>query len=519
MKKKSFIILSQSIILFIFLLSSAFSQINLDWAKYYHSDGTPSEEAKSFCYDNSGNVYVAGSGTSVYDKIIKYNPDGNLEWDLYFSNGTPNKIIYNGLDKFFVSGSNGLLKLDPQGNMVLVKSGNFVDVAMGQDNFIYAVSSASNQIITDKYTLDGTQVWSKIKLHSQPGGSFYALRFFQGVGNKINVFGRYNYVTLGFLITGTTYTSYDTLGNLLADGNILVGSSKEIRDNFSNNNYFTGNNLQSIWQSEIVVWKISSDNSILDTIRYNGPGNSRDDPNDIITDTFGNVFVACRSWGVAVNYDFVILKYNTDGNLIWEYRYNGSENSYDSAEKIKLDNSGNIYATGIVTLNSHGIQIYTVKLSPDGQLLWSDKFSRYNSITDSNYVSDLQIDNSNNIYLCGKSRDSVSRKYDFLTVKYSQPTSIINKSEILNKDYYIIENYPNPFNPETKIKFDLPGKSDVSIDIFSSDGKKILELVNSAFSAGVHTVVWNAQSFPSGIYFISFKTDKFKEVKKAILIK
>lgn len=519
MKKKSFIILSTAVIPFFFLLSSAFSQINLDWAKYYHSDGTPNEEAKSFCYDSSGNVYVAGSGTSVYDKIIKYDPNGNLEWDLYFSNGTPTKIIYNGLDNFFVSGSNGLLKLDPQGNSVIVKSGNFVDVLKGQDNFIYAVSSVSNQIITDKYNLEGSQMWTKIKLHSQPSGSFYALRFFQGAGNKINVFGYYSYVFLGFLSTGTTYTTYDSLGGLLYDGKILVGSSKEIRDNYSNNNYFIGYSEQSIWQSEIFIWKINSGNGILDTIRYNGPGNSRDEPYDIATDDLGNVYVACKSWGVSVNYDFVILKYNSDGNLIWEYRYNGSENGYDAAEKIKLDNSGNIYASGTVTLNSHGIQIYTVKLSPEGQLLWSDKFSRYNSLKDSNYVKDLLIDNTNNIYLCGKSRDSVSRKYDFLTVKYSQPTSVVNNNEIMNKDFYLLENYPNPFNPETKIKFNLPGKSNVKINIFSSDGKSILELLNSDYSAGVHTVVWNAQGLPTGIYFISFRAGNFKEIRKAVLIK
>jgi hypothetical protein len=82
MKKKSFKILSPAIILFTFLLSSAFSQINLEWAKYYQSGGTPSdEEAISLCSDNGMNVYVAGSGSGNVYKIFMYSPDGNFVWD------------------------------------------------------------------------------------------------------------------------------------------------------------------------------------------------------------------------------------------------------------------------------------------------------------------------------------------------------------------------------------------------------------------------------------------------------
>ncbi len=162
---------------------------------------------------------------------------------------------------------------------------------------------------------------------------------------------------------------------------------------------------------------------------------------------------------MAVDYDFVVLKYNSNLELQWEYRFNGSENSFDSADKIKLDNSGNVYASGITKINLRGTNIYTVKLSPEGQLLWSDKFNRDNSPTDTNYINDLQLDNYGNIYVCGKSRNSSTQRYDYLVLKYSNPTSITNNSEILNKKYYLLQNYPNPFNPKQKLFLVYPIKA------------------------------------------------------------
>jgi len=170
-------------------------------------------------------------------------------------------------------------------------------------------------------------------------------------------------------------------------------------------------------------------------------------------------------------------------------------------------------------MSLRGINIYTVQLSPDGQLLWSDKFNRDNSPTDTNYINDLQLDNYGNIYVCGKSRNSSTQRYDYLVLKYSNPTSITNNSEILNKQFYLLQNYPNPFNPETKISFRLPDRADVKINVFDSKGKKLVELVNSSYPRGEHTVLWNALNFPSGVYFISLESGRFRDIRKAVLIK
>ena len=85
--------------------------------------------------------------------------------------------------------------------------------------------------------------------------------------------------------------------------------------------------------------------------------------------------------------------------------------------------------------------------------------------------------------------------------------------------YSLEQNFPNPFNPVTRIKFSLPERSNVKLNIYNSLGEKVEELVNADFDAGYHKLEWNASTFASGIYIYELRTDKFVAVKKMILLK
>ncbi|MCX6165153.1 MAG: T9SS type A sorting domain-containing protein, partial [Ignavibacteriae bacterium] len=79
--------------------------------------------------------------------------------------------------------------------------------------------------------------------------------------------------------------------------------------------------------------------------------------------------------------------------------------------------------------------------------------------------------------------------------------------------------YPNPFNPVTKIKFDLPKISDVIVKIYDVTGREIAKLINSKLQAGKYELTWNASQFSSGLYFIRIETNTFSDTKKMVLIK
>ncbi|MFA5012005.1 MAG: T9SS type A sorting domain-containing protein [Ignavibacteria bacterium] len=92
------------------------------------------------------------------------------------------------------------------------------------------------------------------------------------------------------------------------------------------------------------------------------------------------------------------------------------------------------------------------------------------------------------------------------------------KGKIPNS-FSLSQNFPNPFNPTTKIKFDVPKASSVKITIFDMLGKEISILVNGKLNAGSYSVDWNANDYPSGVYFYRMESGSFSNTKQMILLK
>ncbi|MBE2256785.1 MAG: T9SS type A sorting domain-containing protein [Ignavibacteria bacterium] len=86
--------------------------------------------------------------------------------------------------------------------------------------------------------------------------------------------------------------------------------------------------------------------------------------------------------------------------------------------------------------------------------------------------------------------------------------------------FELSQNYPNPFNPVTKINFDLPKESKVTLSVFDITGRLVASLLsNQNFSAGYHTVQFNGSNFASGTYFYRLTTGDFTQTKKMQLVK
>lgn len=97
--------------------------------------------------------------------------------------------------------------------------------------------------------------------------------------------------------------------------------------------------------------------------------------------------------------------------------------------------------------------------------------------------------------------------------------SVQNISSIVSDKYKLSQNYPNPFNPTTKINFEIPKSSFVTLKVYNSLGREVAELVNEKLSAGVYQTTFDAASFSSGVYFYKIQTDEFAETKKMLLVK
>ncbi len=85
--------------------------------------------------------------------------------------------------------------------------------------------------------------------------------------------------------------------------------------------------------------------------------------------------------------------------------------------------------------------------------------------------------------------------------------------------YELQQNFPNPFNPSTMIRFGIPENARVRLTIYNQIGEQVAELVNGQLESGYHQVIWNAANMSSGVYFYQIKTEKYSSVKKLLLLK
>ena len=93
-------------------------------------------------------------------------------------------------------------------------------------------------------------------------------------------------------------------------------------------------------------------------------------------------------------------------------------------------------------------------------------------------------------------------------------------AEELPKDYALHQNYPNPFNPTTKIAFDLPRASTVTLTVYDVLGRQIAALIEDRqIDAGRRSVEFDGSRLPSGVYLIRLRAGEFTDTKVMMLMK
>jgi hypothetical protein len=83
----------------------------------------------------------------------------------------------------------------------------------------------------------------------------------------------------------------------------------------------------------------------------------------------------------------------------------------------------------------------------------------------------------------------------------------------------LLQNHPNPFNASTTIKYSLPQRSDVRIEIYNILGRLVATLLEGNVDAGFHTITWRADNYPSGVYFARLRAGERSENVKMVLLK
>jgi len=98
-------------------------------------------------------------------------------------------------------------------------------------------------------------------------------------------------------------------------------------------------------------------------------------------------------------------------------------------------------------------------------------------------------------------------------------TSVYNNGNTLSDSYWLGNNFPNPFNPTTKISYALPKSGLVTLRVYDILGKEVATLVNEVKNAGNYSIDFNASNFTNGVYFYKLETNGFADVKRMVLLK
>lgn len=98
-------------------------------------------------------------------------------------------------------------------------------------------------------------------------------------------------------------------------------------------------------------------------------------------------------------------------------------------------------------------------------------------------------------------------------------TNITQITNIIPGKFELYQNFPNPFNSSTKIKFDIPESADVKITLFDLTGREIRIFAYGKISPGRYETAWDASEYPSGIYFVRMTSGNFSSIKKIILLR
>jgi len=123
-------------------------------------------------------------------------------------------------------------------------------------------------------------------------------------------------------------------------------------------------------------------------------------------------------------------------------------------------------------------------------------------------------DGFDTVKVSGEDRVVFVNRYDYLSIE----------GEGVPVEFALHENYPNPFNPTTTLRFDLPEVSNITLTIYNMLGQKVRTFNMQSTPAGYHSITWDATNdygdpVGAGVYLYQLQTKDFVKTRKMVLLK
>ena len=276
--------------------------------------------------------------------------------------------------------------------------------------------------ITIKYDASGNQLWARIL--DQPDTRYCPVAMNADVYGNVYVTGTKFTVTKNGHRGAYIIVKYDTNGKQLwltsYDNSVPIccNMAQAAAVDEAGNVYVTGSSPGSSGTTEVVTVKYSSSGRQLYAAHYQRPGSKFNSASAIAVDKPGNVYITGSAYmGSPGVDDYLTLKYDGKGNLLWAATYDGPAHGSDYAYKIAVDGSGNTYVTGRSSQDAgSNIDYATIKYDASGKELWVACYNGPGNRFD--VPHDMELDPWGNVVVTGES-DGLNNKREYATVKYS----------------------------------------------------------------------------------------------------
>lgn len=441
------------------------------WADY-NNDGNldlvVANYGKNFLFRNDGLSFTKIDQGIVADDSITsyctiwgdYNNDGNA--DLYVTNTSDDSGLVNSLYKNNGDGTFSGLFGDP----IVFDADRTPGASWGD------------------YDNDGDIDLFVTNVTYQSTGNNY---LFNNNGN-----GSFTKITEGNIVNDGGYSFGSAWGDYDNDGDLDLAVANYLIDN-SGINYIYSNNGDGTFD------RLASE--------------------QVATDSEGSVGVAWGDYDRDGDLDLLFANgYNDDENNAL-YKNNGNSNNWINLKLIGTQSNKSAIGAKIKAKAYIGGQLISQYREISGLTGYCSQNSKnvHFGLGDALLIDSLTIEWPSGIYQVFENVEA----NNFVTIKEGNILEFNDELKKINypQDFILSQNFPNPFNPTTIIRYSITSKSKVTLKIFNPLGEVISVLVDEIKEAGDYEAIWNAEEFSTGVYFYRIQFDEVIEIKKMLLLK
>ncbi len=495
--------------------------------------------------DSENNIIFGGDNNGIA-QISKMTTNGTIIWSYSFDDYvTIGDILVDTEDNIwtvFLPG-NILCKLSAEGEIVsttvLSTTATFTrEICFASDgNILTASCDINSGWLVTKLNSNSEIVWSQMYVPVS-GCDFYLPR-------QINVDSNDNIFIVGEVdsdYANCIVLKLDPDGNEIWDTQpiSLTGAVQSVICDSDDNIIIAGTNRVGC---SYYVIKLNQDGEVIWTNQSEDSGTSF----GISFLSDGTLLTAGDTGESIFDGDFRLSAYDSSGNSLWTNNMNLSPSS-EYWTSMVVDSNDHVICVGTMcgTDQDRG---FMAKYDVNGLVLgvpqnvcvdneigvisWEAPGASV-PISYNVYLDNLFIESTTDVtytfealtlgqtYMAGVSALYNDGESSIVEVELTCTNTGINEDSITITN--VLNNYPNPFNPETTISYNVLKSGEVKLDVYNIKGQLVKTLVNSNKKVGIHTVVWNgtddnSNPVSSGIYFYKMSCDKYNETKKMVLMK